>query len=204
MIRTLLAALMFALAAPAAAQPYLFAGGAIASSASQSTAGERQSKIFLLPGAGYRFSRHLTLEAAVFDAGQMLTTSTVALVAPVQNIVTDRRFELSGASASLIGKVPLTESIALTGSASAYRLRGKVSEQDTLYTFGAPSADLGGRSTSGSGTTFGLGAGLSLQVSQAVEVRARLEWINGKDDVFGAGHDLQRLRLMSLSAAYLF
>lgn len=184
----------------AIAQPYLFAGSAF----TRGAGGEKQSEAFVLPGIGYRLSPGIAIEGALFDA--RIDTSISTAVAPSQRLFTDQRFDLAGASLAVVGRLPIAQHFALTGQASLYRLRGKVHERDTLYTFGPPTsaAAMGERSASGSGTTFGLGVGLDVEVSRALELRARLEWMRGRSDIFGPGHDLEDTRIAGLSAAWRF
>ena len=122
--------------------------------------------------------------------------------------VTSTTQEIRGARLSLLGAVPLGEAFSLLGSVSAYRLKGDQREVDTL-TLSPPAVTTpavtttGERSTSGSGTVAGLGIGAAYR-SGAIEFRAMLDWTQGKDDFFGAGQDLDSIRMTSFSIGYTF
>lgn len=201
-MKRLLVALLFA-ATPALAQPYVFAGAAWTNShAPSATESEGSSDIFLLPGVGYRFGR-LAVEAAYVDPGEIASSFTQSQPAPGTSNVTTKTFALSGARLSLVGSLPLADHLQLLGSVSAYRLKGDRREVDTVTTAGTVTVT-GERSFSGSGTTLGLGAGIGIRVTDSIEGRAMLEWLRGKDAIFGSDNDLKNTRLASFSLLYRF
>jgi hypothetical protein len=90
-------------------------------------------------------------------------------------------------------------------SLSAYRLEGDMREVDTLTTSAPPSASVTGtRASSGKGTAYAAGLGLGIKASPALEMRVMLEWLREKDDVFGAGANLEDTRAVSAALLYRF
>lgn len=200
-MKQLLAVLLLAFTLPAWAQPYVFVGTGFARGAG----GEHQWGTFTTPGVGYQVSPRIAIEAAYFDTE--IEASSTAALNPTQGVVTYRRLDLSAASLAIVGRLPISERLSLTGDATLYRLRGKVKERDTRFNFAPPfntATDMVERSASGSATSYGLGAGIAFNVSKAVELRARMQWVRGADDVFGPGRDLERTRIASMSLAYRF
>src|SRR5574341_615683 len=196
----LFAALLFA-SFTAFAQPYIFAGLAWTNtSAPSGTESENSSDIFVLPGVGYRFSRHIAVEAAYLRPGEVASSFTQSQPAPGVSNVTTSTFELSGARLSLVGTLPIAERFAALASVSAYRLKGERRDVDTVTTSAPPAVTVTGeRSFSETGTTFGIGAGLSSTITDSLEGRAMLDFIRGKDDLFGEGSDLKTMRVVSFS-----
>lgn len=192
-MKTALLILLSFFCASANAQPYITAGGAWID------AGSNQSDSFVVPGIGYRFGR-VSVEASYLSAEY--GTSTTSLVPPVQNLTTTSTNDLTGGKLSLLGSLPVGARVELLGIVSAYSLTRKLHEVDTLTTFGSsgPIASVvtGDRSSSFSGTTYSIGAGLSFALTKSIDLRWTMEFGKGKENV------VDNFTLINVTAAYRF
>jgi hypothetical protein len=200
MIRTLLAALMFALAAPATAQPYLFAGTALTAASTGDSYAERDSRVFLLPGVGYRINRHMAVEAAWFDPGKVLGSFQQDQSVPGQSTITSRAWSVDGGRISLVGSADLGSGFSLLGAVNVYLLNGELREEVVVVTASpASSMVLASGTRSGHDTLLGVGVGLSYALPHQMRAQALLDWVSTNAVVFGDGLDAGRLRTFSIS-----
>jgi hypothetical protein len=158
-MKTLLATIILALAAPAAAQPYVHIGPARV----QIEAGgisDTASKPYV--AAGWRFGEHLALEASYVDAGVVHGRS--------------RAWSASGPGLAVLGTVPIGANLALLGKLGAYSLESE-STDSTMRGAGPPPAKVN------LGTRPALGIGVLYALHPRLQLRAMLDQIDGKGEL---------------------
>jgi hypothetical protein len=200
MIRTLIAALLLAFALPAAGQVYLFAGTALTSASTGDPYADRDSRVFLLPGIGYRINKHLAIETAWVDPGKVLDSFQQDHGVPGQSTITSRAWSVDGGRISLVGNADLGSGFSLLGAVNVYRLNGKLREEIVVVTASPSSSTvLASGTRSGHDTLLGTGVGLAYALPQRMRVQVMLDWVNTGTAVFGGGVDAVRLRTFSIS-----
>jgi hypothetical protein len=176
-LRTLFAAALFCLAAPALAQPYAFAGVNSAdfdSLTSPDTSGSADSSV--LVGGGYRLSEHLALEGRYLSARNRTA-----------NGATSSTLKVEGPGAAILGSVPIGERFSALGFAAVYFL-----EHDFRSgTSGAATF------TTSDNSHMSIGFGAEYRFSRNAAARLTVEQLDGEDEI-------DRLRIGALQVLLYF
>lgn len=198
-IRLLIAASLLALlAAPAAAEPYVF--GSVGVSRTDA-AGMQKSTMPLAAGAGYRFSRNLGIEGAYIniDANSQQSQSSQSQAGSIR---TDTTKEWSGKGLGLfaVGAAPISGSLSLVGRVGAYRLKSRTQTR-TLITDLSTLPATGLETTSSASENFwaptvGIGVRYVPDGSKG-SLQILLEQIHGKGD-------MENARMLTVGVGYSF
>jgi len=183
MIRALLAALMFALAAPAAAQVYLSLGATV-SRASQDIPAEFSGRgVGSSVGVGFDFSRRFAVGASWYSPDQLghygsrvssgadITTTAIAQTAD--------GFKLSGFLYPLNG-----ERWAAFVSANLYVLHGESATAVSTTNNGVITSS-SSITTTGSDTLAGIGAGVEYRFMDKASLRVHVDAFNTSAKLYG-------------------
>lgn len=159
----ILTALLLAIAAPAAAEPYLFVGTGIARA--ETTLVPDASGSSFMPfsiGGGYRFTPHLSAETSFFNVSRMVGKSQQGTT------VTQNTWSAYGAELSIVGTVPVTQSLSLLGKAGgafvkAQNIRSDIDTATNQFSDTTTASD-GIHPSAGIGASYVVGKETALRV----------------------------------------
>jgi hypothetical protein len=171
-------------------------------------------------GAGYQLSKHFSAQVAYSDLGQLQQYSGTFEMGPVNDQVAgnqSKKWEASGYEVSIIASMPVSQNFSLDAKAGIFQMTGEYRTDTRVFVVSCPpvppstSCATAGQtvsrtseSASGSSTLPILGIGVSYRLFDELRLRAMLEYLGSKADAFGAGNDLEKIRLFSITAGYLF
>jgi hypothetical protein len=179
-IRALLAAALFALAMPVAAQPYVWVsiGSAkLDALTSPDVSGSDRAAQF---GVGWRFSRFVAVEASY------LNLPSYDALTPTINV-----WSADGYTLAAVGTVPLGASLSLVGKLGVWNAESELTTVTPGGSVTETKTDLGSRPL--------IGAGVEFHVDQHFSARAIYEQVRGKD-----GTEFDKLRMFSIGALLRF
>lgn len=155
-------------------------------------------------GVGYQFTRHLALEAGYVDLSVLHHYSASYTEAGNSGTSVKEWSAEDGVQLAAIGTLPVAGDFSLIGKAAATRIKGQY--RTAFNTFSPPPANAlvaSGRSLEGATATipvFGIGAAYS--VARELQIRGTFERWKLKSGMFGAGNDIDRVDIFSLTVAY--
>lgn len=166
---------------------------------------ESRGETSLTLGAGYQITPRIAVEGSWLDTGQLHQQSVTFTSGPNSgNRV--KEWEASAYGIAAVGNLPLGRGFAALGKIAVYRVDGDY-RTNTLILAPPPSNAIVLRtreSSSGSATVPSIGLGLSYQVMRELEARGMIELWQDKSGAFGEGNDLERIRIVTIGAAYRF
>lgn len=158
-------------------------------------------------GGGYRFTKHLALEVAYIDLGELHHQNNAysnGATLPARDGAISRKWEAAGLEITALGAWPISSSFDLLAKGSLYALKGKY-RTDSRAAQGGTVLFSSSDSASGSGTVPAIGAGVRYAVTEQLSVRAIYEVWADKSGMFGSSaNDLKDLRLFTLGLQYQF